>query len=377
MAIKALIIAERAARIAGSPGQTPNACIEVLGATLLARIVKHLGRAGVEETVVVTDIDAKHVKRGLNDEAGLRFVHAETAQLWRTAGRTFEDMESAGVHGVAVLRADCYAEIDWQAVLAHHMHFRNRATRIWCGEEPCACDIYMVSAALRNEAASLMRSSLREGRSNGVPYRLSDNEYINELRDCHMLQTLIKDALYGVNQIEPVGKQSRPGIWIGEGARVEKEARLVAPVYVGAHARIHGGAVITRDSVLEHHVSVDCGTVIEDSMVQPYTSLGAGLDIAHSVVSGQKLFHLKRNTEFATADPKLLQEGKESAMARTAQAAAALLAYIPAQIMHSTRRPAVAVANCTPQLKVEVERQPDNVAKLAPGLAVVRRYGNE
>jgi hypothetical protein len=45
--------------------------------------------------------------------------------------------------------------------------------------------------------------------------------------------------------------------------------------------------------------------------------------------------------------------------------------------MHSTRKPAVAVAECTPQLKVEVERESENVAKLAPGLAVVRRYGNE
>lgn len=377
MAIKALIVAERAARIAGFPGDTPTACVEVLGASLLARIVHHLDRSGVQETVVVTDIDERKIKRGLRENVSVRFVHANPAQLWRAAERAFEDMESASVRGVAVLRPDCYAEVDWQAVLEHHVHFRNRATRIWCGEEPCACDMYMVSAALRNEAASLMRSSLREGRSNGERYQLSGNEYINELRDCHMLQTLAKDSLYGINHIEPVGRELRPGIWLGHDARVERDARLVAPVYVGSHARVHGGAVVTRDSVLEHHTMVDCGTVIEDSVVQPYTSLGAGLDVAHSVVNGQKLFHLARNAEFATADPKLLSERHESAVARTAQAAAALLSYIPAQIMHSTRKPAVAVAECTPQLKVEVEREPENVAKLAPGLAVVRRYGNE
>jgi acyl-[acyl carrier protein]--UDP-N-acetylglucosamine O-acyltransferase len=190
-----------------------------------------------------------------------------------------------------------------------------------------------------------------------------------------MLQTLVKDSLYGLTRIEPIGTEVRPGVWVGEGARIEKDARLVAPVYLGAHVRVHGGAVITRDSVLEEHVTVDCGTVIEDSLIQPYTALGAGLDIAHSVVTGHKLFHLKRNAEFATADPKLLRERKQSAAVRTAQAAAALFAYIPAQFMRSTRKPAV--AECSPQLKVELEPQPENVAKLAPGLAVVRRYGNE
>jgi NDP-sugar pyrophosphorylase family protein len=375
MAMKALIIAESAARISGFPGETPAACVEILGATLLSRIVSHLDRCGVAEIAVVTDIEPRQVKRGVSGDPRVRFVHASTAQLWRSSERAFEDMESAGVRGVAVLRADCYAEVDWQAVLEHHMHFRNRVTRVWCGDEPCACDIFMVSAARRNEAATLMRNSLHEERTAGVRYRMADAEYINELDDCRMLQTLVKDSLYGLTRIEPIGTEVRPGVWVGEGARIEKDARLVAPVYLGAHVRVHGGAVITRDSVLEEHVTVDCGTVIEDSLIQPYTALGAGLDIAHSVVTGHKLFHLKRNAEFATADPKLLRERKQSAAVRTAQAAAALFAYIPAQFMRSTRKPAV--AECSPQLKVELEPQPENVAKLAPGLAVVRRYGNE
>jgi carbonic anhydrase/acetyltransferase-like protein (isoleucine patch superfamily) len=377
MAMKALIIAERAAHITGFPGDTPVACVEVLGGTLLARILRHLVRSGFAEIVVVSDIEPKLVKRGVTSDGKVRFVHTSTAQLWRSSERAFEDMESAGVRGVAVMRADHYAEIDWQGVLAHHMHFRNRVTRIWCGDEPCACDIFMVSAARRNEAAALMRNTLHEERTPGVRYRIGPAEYINELRDCHMLHRLTKDALYGLNHIDPVASEVRPGVWIGEGARIENEARLVAPVFVGAHARVHRGAVITRDSVLEQHATVDCGTIVEDSLVQPYTALGAGLDVAHAVVNGMELFHLLRNAGFATADQKLLRERKQSAVVRTAQAAAALLSYIPAQIMRSNRKPAVAVADCASPIKVELEPQPENVAKLAPGLAVVRRYGNE
>jgi hypothetical protein len=373
MSLKALIIAERNARIPSYPGETSAACVEILGAPLLARILQHLERCNVSETIVVTDIEESRIAAN-----GVRFIRCTTQELWRCAGRTFEDLESAGVHGVIVLRADHYAEVGWQSVLEHHVGFHNRVTRLHAGKQPL--DMYVVSAGRRNEAAQLMRTRLGEARTNGVPCRTSD--YINFLSDCRELQELVKDALYGLNRIVPAGEEIRPGIWAGKDAHIERDARVVAPVYIGAHVRIHGGAVITRDSVIEHHSTVDCGSVVEDAHVQPYTAIGAGLDIMHAIVEGNKLFHLTRNAEFSTEDPKLLRERKQNAAVRTAQAAAALLSYMPALIINSARRKRVAVATCDPERTFELhpgklEGQPEDVAKLAPGLAVVRRYGNE
>lgn len=373
MSLKALIIAERSARIPTYPGETPTACVEILGAPLLARVVQHLERCDVREIVVVTDIEESRLTA-----RGARFVRCATQELWRCAERTFEDLESAEVHGVIVSRADHYAEVEWQSVLAHHLGFNNRVTRLHLGKHPL--DTYIVSAGRRNEAAQLMRTRLGEARTNGAPCRKSD--YINFLGDCSELQQLAKDALYGLNGIVPVGAEIRPGIWAGEDARIERDARLVAPVYIGGHARIHGGAVVTRDSVIEHHSTVDCGSVVEDAHVQPYTAIGAGLEIMHAIVEGNKLFHLARNAEFSTEDPKLLRERKQNVAVRTAQAAAALLSYVPALIINSARRKRVAVATCDPERTFELhpgklEDQPEHVAKLAPGLAVVRRYGNE
>jgi hypothetical protein len=373
MSLKALIIAERNARIPSYPGETPTACVEILGAPLLARIVQHLERCDVSETVVVTDIEESRLAI-----SRVRFVRCATPELWRSAGRTFGDLESAGVHGVIVLRADHYAEVGWQAVLAHHLEFHNRVTRLHLRKQ--ALDMYLVSAGRRNEAAQLIRTRLGEARTNGVPFHSSD--YINFLRDCGELQQLAKDALYGLNGIIPVGEEIRPGIWAGKDARIERDARVVAPAYIGAHSRIHGGAVVTRDSVIEHHSTVDCGSVVENAHVQPYTAIGAGLDVTHAIVEGCRLFHLTRNAEFSTEDPKLLRERKQNAAVRTAQAAAALLSYVPALIINSARRKRVAVPTCDPERTFELhpgklEGQPEDLAKLAPGLAVVRRYGNE
>lgn len=373
MSIKALLIAEASARIRAYPAETPAACVHVLGKPLVARIAEHLERSGVSEVVVVTDID----ERLLREVSGVRFVRPEHEEnIWRAAERTFEELESAGVKGVIVLRADHYAEIDWQAVLAHHMHFRNRATRVHCGDAP-ACDFYLVSAARRNEAASLMRHCLQEPRSAGIRYCAGEHEYVNLLKDCKDLRLLVCDALYGLNAIKPVGKEVRPGMWLHPASRVEREARLVAPVYVGAHARVHGGAVITGGSAIEHHVSVDCGTVIEDSHLQPYTAVGASLDVCHSVVEGDKLFHVERRAGLAAADPKLLSRRRENAAVRAAQAAAALAAFMPTLVLHAARKRRVPAACDSPTRAVHLSSKNEDVAKLAPGLAVMRRYGNE
>jgi hypothetical protein len=375
MALKALIIAERAARIASYPGDTPVASVEILGQSLLARLVQHLQRCGVRETVVVTDIEEDRLAAD-----GVRFVRCTTPELWKCAERTFADLESAGVHGVVVLRADHYAEVDWESVLSHHVHFRNRVTGVFFADDAPAADVYLISAGFRNEAAQLMRTRFAETRTPGVRYR--SRGYVNLMQDCSGLRTLVKDALYGLNQIKPMGKEIRPGIWIGKDARIERHGRVVAPAYIGAHARIRGGAVVTRDSVIEHHSTVDCGSVVEDAHVQPYTAIGAGLDVVHSIVEGTRLFHLTRNAEFSTDDAKLLRERKENAAVRTAQAAAALLSYLPALVINSARRKRVAVATCDPERTFELHPgdlsgQPEDMAKLAPGLAVVRRYGNE
>jgi hypothetical protein len=278
---------------------------------------------------------------------------------------------------VIVGNTNQYAEVEWPAVLAHHLHFRNRATRVWCGEE--ACDLHLVTPGRRNEAASLMRNKLKDARTPGVRYQVSVGEYVNGLRDCADLRRLSKDALYGVNHIAPRGTQVRPGVWVGADARIDRGARIVAPAFIGALTRVREGAVITRDSVIEHHTVVDCGSVVEDAWLQPYTAVGVGLDVAHVVINGDRLFDLARNIGLQIGDPKLLRGLQESAAVRTMQAAAALVSYLPALVLHSSHKKRVArdgTRNFGVLPGTESQRGED-VAKLAPGLAVLRRYGNE
>jgi hypothetical protein len=132
--------------------------------------------------------------------------------------------------------------------------------------------------------------------------------------------------------------------------------------------------------VIEHHTTVDCDTVVEDSWVQPFTALGAGIDVSKALLDGQRLYHLGRKVEFHTEDSKLLREVQENAVARTAHAAATLMSFLPAAVLSSVRNKQV--ANACGERRFEVtaggkNRQKEYEAKLAPGLALMRRYGNE
>jgi hypothetical protein len=78
---------------------------------------------------------------------------------------------------------------------------------------------------------------------------------------------------------------------------------------------------------------VDSGTVVENSTVLPYTTVGGGLDVLNAVIGNKRVFHLLRNVEVEIADPKLLDTVSPSASWRTMGHAAALATFLPAQFL--------------------------------------------
>jgi NDP-sugar pyrophosphorylase family protein len=132
--------------------------------------------------------------------------------------------------------------------------------------------------------------------------------YVNRLADGRDLRQLVRDAFLSRCEIKPRGREVRPGVWIDDGARVHKFARLVAPVYVGRSAKVGPSAVITRCSNLERSCQVGEQTVVEASTVLPHTVLGSGLDVSHALVEGDKFVDLQRNVALQIDDPNLLHD---------------------------------------------------------------------
>ena len=130
--------------------------------------------------------------------------------------------------------------------------------------------------------------------------------YVNRLADARDLRRLVADAFQGRCAIRPRGREVKPGVWIDDGARVHRSARIVAPAYIGRGTRVRAAALVTRFSNLERRCLVDYGTAIEDSSVLPYTHVGRGLDVAHAVVEGSRLVNLSRNVAVTIRDANLI-----------------------------------------------------------------------
>lgn len=318
---------EQAAKLASAP----LALADVLGRPALHHLLHHLGRQNVSEVCVISDTAMPPLANAARREHGnVVFTVADDGQLWRTAEESFIDLAQRGAEEIVVLRMGPYVEMDVDSLLQAHLDNRTHATRAL---DPLGApmDLFVVTASRRNEAAFLFRHRLGETRSRCGTWKFRG--YHNALATAHHLRCLAVDALLSENSIVPLGEEVRPGIWIAPGAQLHPRARIVAPAYIGESAKVRCNSVVTRCSVVEHHAEVDHGTVVEDATVLPYTYVGPGLDIVRSVVGCGRVASLDHGIEVEIADPRLLREISPNVGRRVLGHAAALAAFLPAQLL--------------------------------------------
>jgi NDP-sugar pyrophosphorylase family protein len=361
----------------------PLALLDVVGKSVVHHVADRLRRAGVEAVTALTP-------EALADDAALRDGDSRAAclaanDLWRAAEDAFSGYAGEGAENVLLLRLGPYAEFDISDLLQFHLQQRQNATLVQDGEG--AIEAAVVQSARRNDAAFLLRNRLRATRLPSHPYVTGG--YVNRLQKIADLRRLAQDALLMRCYIRPAGREIKPGVWVGERARIHRSARVLAPAFIGAQARLRAASVVTRCSVVEHHSEVDCGTVLEDTTILPYTYLGSGLDASHTVAGFGKIAHLQRQAEVEITDPRLLDNVTTSASWRTVKNAASLAGYLPVQairgILRAGRRtPSTALE--PPPLStglrhpspLEPSSEPVPASnQFAGDFAVVRRYGNE
>jgi hypothetical protein len=364
----------------------PMAFADVLGKPVIFRVVENLKSNDVNSVTVITDAAAKGWPTGTATHG--TWVQTPTDQLWRTVEQTFADASQAGAELVLLVRLGVYAELNYSDLLQYHF---GRRTHVTCVVDQAghSLDIYAISGSRRNEAAFLIRHQLREFRSGCRFY--SFNGYVNPLATPLDLRNLAIDALMQRTHIQPEGEQIKPGVWVGRGAQIHRRARVLSPAYIGPGSRVRAAAVITRCTALEHHSVVDCGTVVENVTTLPYTYLGAGLDVTHSVVGHSRLWNLKRNVEVEFADARLIGEAPTNAPLRALGSLMSLASFVPAQLLRgifapshrepspclpdAIRTPAAALESPAPKMKSSAPSV--DAGEFPANLVIARRYGNE
>jgi len=358
--------------------------LPVLGRPLLHRIADRFKEAGIESVSVLHSGDSASPLVQEAHCSDLTWRAVAPGQLWRSAEEQFDNFVQAGAELVFILRVGAYAEVEIDPLLQFHLDKRNHVTQVSAADG--LLDFFVLSASRRNDAAFLFRNKLTKMRVASQPF--PTRGYVNRLRRAGDLRQLVLDSFALKTAIQPAGEQVRPGIWIGNGAKIERSVRLVAPCYVGAHSKARTGSLITRGSSIEHHCVVDCGTVVESSTMLPFSYLGAGLDLSYSIVGSRRIVSLRHNAELEVEDESLVSALPASSAFRTLAHAAALIAFVPRQFIQSVfsggkNRKRGLEAEC-PAGNFDPATVSHPVAKDRPTLAPtvvagagVREYGNQ
>jgi hypothetical protein len=306
-------------------GSGPLGTLEIAGKSPLQRMTERLQRYGITSITAVIEDTSFPLAKSLAAPAGTNCVVSTPERFWRTAENTFNDLAQGGAETVVLVRLGAYAEVDFEKLVQFHLDRGSRVSQV--SHEGSGLEIFCISASRRNDAASLLRSQLTRCRSE-CPL-MEHAGYVNPLASARDMRQFAIDILTRQAETCPAGDEIKPGVWVARGAMIERGARVLAPAFIGAFARLRAGAVVTRCSSVEHHAQVDCGTVVENSSVLPYCYVGAALDLSHSVAGMRQIANLRRDVVTDVLDPKLIASISATSGKRFLSSAADFLTYIP------------------------------------------------
>ena len=357
--------------------ETPLALLPVLGRSVVHRVADRFKQWGIESVSVLQSCTQGSMEG--DQTADLRWKNATPDEFWRAAQDEFESLVHAGSDLVILVRLGAYTEVELDPLIQFHIDQHNHITQVRAADGPI--DFFVLSASRRNDAAYLLRHKLSQLR---VPASAFETRgYVNRLQSPADLRALALDSLMQKTSIQAVGEEIRPGVWVAPAARVNRNARLVAPCYVGASSKIRAGALITRGSAIEHHCVVDCGSVVEESTLLPLSYLGTGLDLAHSVVGSNRLCSARHKAELEVEDARMVSTLPNTSVLRTLSYAANLISFVPRQIVRGLAgerkvRESQVDSKCPPgAFDPSAVTRPVSQEIASSVVAGVREYGNQ
>jgi len=279
------------------------ACAEIFGESLLSRTVRRLRNSGIG---TISIVGASIYPLGkLN--AGIRYVTApRSRQCWPAAQQEVMRLYAEGVQTVFMIGVHAYIEWDVEEVLRFHLAHGLPLTQLHDAQGPL--EVWAVESEWFSSAAFGCTLPFRYGEFPGLPISCPITGYVNRLTKGEDLRRFVEDGFLSRCETRPQCDEVKPGVWMEDGARVHKLARLVAPVYLGSSTKVGASAVVTRFSNIEHHSKVGDGTIVDASSILPFTELASGLEVSRSVVQGNTLVDVRRNISLCILDPKLIRD---------------------------------------------------------------------
>lgn len=101
--------------------------------------------------------------------------------------------------------------------------------------------------------------------------------------------TVHHDLLSGKTTRPLSGKALKPGVWVGDGCRVDASAKLVPPIVLGERVRVEEEAKLIGPLVLGDDCVVGSHSTVEDAIVWAGTRIGSHVVLRHCIVGGRAI----------------------------------------------------------------------------------------
>jgi NDP-sugar pyrophosphorylase family protein len=307
-------------------GGVPLACLDILGSSPAQRTMERLARAGVTSFIAIVEAGIACAGDGrlLKPERQWKFetrVLEHESEACNAVATAAEQLFSQNADYVFLVTLGGYVEFMPEEMLKFSRDHHDASVRLHDGFG--AAGVWLLSAGCAARSAEADENYHLREQAGAKTYFLDG--YVNRLLHPRDVRRMVRDMFQARCNARPGGREIKPGTWVEESAEVHRQARIVAPAYIGRESKVAAATLITRSSSVEECCTVDYGTVVEDASILADTYVGMGLDVTHAVVSGTTLVHLHQNLALDIYDEvligKTLQPGLRRMFRRHAQPA--------------------------------------------------------
>ena len=300
----------------------PKPMLPIANRPMMEHIVRLLQRHGFEEIVVTVAFLANHIRTYFGDgsDFGVRMVYATEETPLGTAGSVRNAKDELDERFL-VISGDVLTDVDLSEIVARHEERGALATiGLTAVENPLEFGIVItredgsVERLLEKPGWGQVFSdnvnngiyvlepevfdAIPEGQSvdfsSEVFPRLLDEGkpifgHVSEgyWEDVGTLDAYVrahKDVLDGKVDVEIPGFRMHRGVWLGEGAEVDPDARIDGPAVIGGNTRVEAGARLGDYTVLGSNVMVRSDADLQRTVVHDNSYIGRNVRARGAVI---------------------------------------------------------------------------------------------
>ena len=322
--MKAVVMAGgEGTRLRPMTSNQPKPLLPVANRPIMEHVLRLLKRHGFDETVVTVQFLASLVRTyfGDGEELGMHLRYATEETPLGTAGSVANAEAALRDDAFLVISGDALTDIDLDDLVQAHRQAGALVTvcltrvpdpvdfGIVIQDEDGRIERFLekptwgqVFSDTVNTGIYVMEPEIFEHVTRGEPVDWSGDVFPALLakgaplyghvaegywEDVGSLDSYVRanaDVLHRRVDVEVDGFEMAPGVWVGEGAEVDPDARLEGPLILGAYSKVEAGAQVRPLSVLGNNVVVMGGAVVERAVVHDNVFVGPQVSLRGCVI---------------------------------------------------------------------------------------------